>query len=107
MHNARFTVHLDDDEIGSSDLEFGDPPMGVAFGRFVPNMRFDRAAALLPGAGLSVRGVDGSSIGAVGIGILGDEGADLELQILGVSAAEYRALFPAHVAAYAAASGDG
>lgn len=39
-HSMRFEVKLGDQVIGFSDLEGGDPPMGVAFGRFLPTSAY-------------------------------------------------------------------
>jgi len=100
--------------VGSSELELGDAPMGVAFGSFFPapgyaaiqSIVVAAAGGPLPdGLQLSVRDSNGEVLEASG-GVhiadcsaeLGPEG--LEVSILGVPYPAYESLFPQHVAAY-------
>ena len=109
MH--RFSVHCGDALIGWSDLETGDPPMGTAFGRFVPAPEYSQVRAAFIAATeqrgsaplLSLRGSGGESIesaGGVHITDLGMDSADIEVAVFGVSDPPYDSLFPEHVAAY-------
>ncbi len=113
MH--RFEIYADNTLIGHSELEFGDPPMGVAFGRFYPTdayagfqPRFVAAAgADAPGLSVTVRLGGGPVLpcsGGVGIqdcsAELGAEG--IEVSALGISYPAYEELFPQHVASYEA-----
>lgn len=103
---AKFDVYLGDRKIGWSELEFGDPPMGVAFGRFIPNSEYSSTVADSKGQGvLSVRTSSGALINASGGVHLADHSATLgaegmEVSVLGIPGREYEILFPQHVAAY-------
>jgi hypothetical protein len=104
-----FLVLAGTEVIGSTRLEFGDPPMGVAFGAFVPNEHY---AAFCKTTQLFETGVgpvvlqapDGSFIPSVGSYVrdlsakLGAEG--LEVEALGIPSPLYESLFPEHVQAY-------
>jgi hypothetical protein len=107
MH--RFLVLAGTEVIGFTRLEFGDPPMGVAFGAFVPNERYAAFCEATPMLETGVRAVmlqgpDGSLIPSVGSYVrdlsteLGDEG--LEVEALGIPYPLYESLFPGHVRAY-------
>jgi len=107
MH--RFQVIVDNEVIGFTHLEFGDPPMGVAFGAFIPNERYaafcEATATLETGVrAVSLRAPDGAIIPSEGTYIrdmsaeFGDEG--LEVEALGIPYPLYEALFPEHVKAY-------
>ncbi|GFE79568.1 hypothetical protein GCM10011487_15680 [Steroidobacter agaridevorans] len=101
---ARFNVYRGEEMIGGSDLEFGDPPMGVAFGRFIPNERYKGAGAASSGV-LSVCTASGVLIEASGGVHLEDQSAELgpdgmEVSVLGIASPEYGTLFPEHVTAY-------
>lgn len=109
---ATFKVFSQATVVGSSNLEHGDPPMGVAFGRFVPAEGYasiksacienhaDQAALQL-----TVETPSGDTIQCEGVGILdcsteaGDEA--IEVNVLGISHPPYEELFPHHVALYA------
>lgn len=99
--------------IGHSRLEAGDPPMGVAFGRFLPLPAYASIKAEVVAArgrdqahlNISVRLSNGAVLPAQGgVQLLdysasfGDEG--LEVEVLGIDYPLYQELFPAHVAAY-------
>ena len=107
MH--RFQVIVDNEVIGFTHLEFGDPPMGVAFGAFIPNERYaafcEATATLETGVrAVSLQAPDGAIIPSEGTYIrdmsaeFGDEG--LEVEALGIPYPLYEALFPEHVKAY-------
>ncbi|MFN7153289.1 MAG: hypothetical protein ACK4OE_06315 [Acidovorax sp.] len=107
MHT--FAVLADDEVIGVTHLESGDPPMGVAFGKFIPNERyavFCRATALLSTGvrPVSIQTPDGALIPNEGAYIrdmseeYGDEGREVEA--LGIPYPLYETLFPEHVKAY-------
>ncbi len=99
--------------IGHSDLEFGDPSMGVAFGKFRPTSAYSAIrgaciAALATGSwdtlglgGSHLRRSGRSSAGGVmildGVDVEPDE---IEVHAAGISYPLYAQLFPAHVSAY-------
>lgn len=109
---AAFLVFSHSLLVGTSDLESGAPPMGVAMGRFYPaegyahiqphcGIEFQGDQSKL---GLSVRTPAGDVIDCEGVGILdgstelGPEG--MEVHVLGIAWPAYDQLFPQHVAAY-------
>ena len=110
----RFEIYSSSSLIGWSELELGDAPMGVAFGRFLPAPGYVAVKAavvaaqggpLPQGLQLSIRDSSGSvleSCGGVHIADhsfeLGPEG--LEISILGVPYPDNGSVFPEHVAAY-------
>lgn len=98
--------------VGSSNLEHGDPPMGVAFGRFFPAEGYAaiQSACIENHADqvvlrLTVKTPSGDTIQCAGVGILdyspevGEEG--IEVNVLGISFPPYEELFPHHVSLYA------
>ncbi len=109
----RFEVKLDREIIGFSELEGGDPPMGVASGRLVPTPAYrsiqeycikhrdgwasppDLTVSLVGGAPITCTG---------GIQIIdfsreiGDAG--IEVHLNGVTNPPYNDLFPHHVETY-------
>lgn len=99
----RYEVLAGDVVIGWSELETGDPPMGVASGVLHPNEFYDRALAVA--GGLRVRPEGGELFEPVaGVQIedysreLGPEG--IEVSVLGLDAEIYDRYFPMHVKAY-------
>jgi hypothetical protein len=105
--------------IGSSELELGDPPMGVAFGKFEPNDNFallrpemmqahDGAGNELQGIryleGLSAKTAEGIVIVCSGVAIFEYSDAEdflqWEVSCLGIGYPLYAELFPHHVKAY-------
>jgi hypothetical protein len=98
----KFTFLAGGTEIGWSELELGDPPMGVALGRFHPSERYSP-----PHASIKVRTPDGLEMEATG-GVCILDGSDvlgpeaIEVSVLGIVSPAYDALFPEHVAAYQA-----
>jgi len=99
----RFTIYSGSVLVGHSALEFGDPPMGVAFGPFEPAVGY---AAIQnecrtnhrdqSGLDLSVQTETGMVIPCEGVGILDySQGGFtcIEINLLGVPAPLYGALF--------------
>jgi hypothetical protein len=110
---TRFEIYCESSLVGWSELECGDPPMGVAFGRFTPAPAYASIQAQVVAATygeaasprLVIRILGGSELqctGGVHIADYSQEvGADgLEVSVLGVSNPPYESLFPQHVAAY-------
>lgn len=109
----RFAVKLGTDIIGFSELEGGDPRMGVAHGRFMPSPAYssvrqycierrDQGAII---AGIVVETAEGIPIECSGpIQImdlspdLGDNG--IQIFLCGIVNPSYSELFPQHVEAY-------
>jgi hypothetical protein len=113
MKLPRFEVLSGSTVIGHSELEGGDPPMGVALGRFLPLPAYAsvQPAVLAAPEGsqahlaLSVRMAGGPVLPSVGGVQLLDYSADLglegmEVYVLGIAYPLYDQLFPSHVAAY-------
>lgn len=108
----RFEVFSDGQHIGWSDLELGDPPMGVAFGVFVPGPGYSSIQELVKTCAqhdqshfnFIVRIAGGEMICAAGVSIAdysADCGEDaIELSVLGIEYPAYGDVFPEHVAAY-------
>jgi hypothetical protein len=113
----RFEIYSNGTLIGHSDLEHGDPPMGVAAGRFMPLPAYeqirgavpmDLAESVLPSQdhlNLAVREAGGKElVSSGGVQItdyseaVGPEG--FQVEILGIGYPLYEELFPQHVAAY-------
>lgn len=114
---AKFFVFHEKVLVGHSALEHGDPPMGVAFGEFVPAPGYEAIAPYCKGnhsnqseLALSVKTEDGFVIPCGGAGILDyteKAGAVCpELNVLGIDHDVYARLFPEHVAAYDRKFGD-
>ena len=113
----RFEIYSNGILIGHSDLEFGDAPMGVASGRFLPLPLFEKIARFvardpeqreIPSQDhlkLAVREAEGMEIPSSGGVQITDHSAQLGpqgllVEILGVGYPLYEELFPQHVAAY-------
>jgi len=104
-----FEVRCDEIPIGHSALELGDPPMGVAFGRFIPLPAYSRVQAVCIAVTknpaqkqsiLTIRQPDGSLLPAQGVSI-GDLGeGEIEVTAVGIPYPLYEQLFPKHVQAY-------
>jgi hypothetical protein len=98
----KYEVLADEIVIGWSELEKGDPPMGVALGVFHPTEAYGR---LTSGAVLRVRPEDAAFFEPVaGVHIedfSGDLGPDgMEVSVLGIDADTYQRYFPMHLKAY-------
>jgi hypothetical protein len=109
-----FAIYAGDILVGHSELELGDPPMGVAFGKFIAAEGYrhirhecrtnhaDQAALAL-----KARSPTGDWLPCVGVGVMdysdhADDGDEpyVEATVLGIPYPLYGELFPAHVAAY-------
>ncbi len=115
-----FSVYFNSTLIGHTALEKGDPPMGVALGKFIPEVGYQEVRPLLqPGEtighlpsdsdryldGLSVKTPDGESLECVAGIVLweyGDSEAPdaQEVTCLGIHHEVYERLFPHHVKTY-------
>jgi hypothetical protein len=99
---VRFEILAGDVVIGWSELESGDPPMGVALGRVHVAPAYGAAP---PATGLRVR-PEGEPFfepsGGVSITDYRDELGDdaVEVSLLGLDAETYARWFPHHVSAY-------
>ena len=99
--------------IGHSDLEVGDPPMGVASGKLRPTPSYtsvrDQCISAL-GSGkwdrlqLSVKSGDGTSLPAQGGIMILDaheiDPSEVEVHVAGIPYPLYEQLFPKHVEIY-------
>ncbi len=95
---AQFGVYSGDTLIGRSELESGDP-LGVAFGRFIPDTEYQRiqadvGAELLRQGNLSVRTIAGLVLHAASVVHIADHSAECglegsEVSVLGIPAAAY------------------
>jgi len=107
---SRFQITFNGLVIGHTDFEFGDPPMGVAFGRFDATANyshFQSAFATEPySAYKELRAItpDGESIECAGLSVedfSGDFGEqEIQITALGISKPPYSKLFPQHVQLY-------
>jgi hypothetical protein len=111
-----FEVFAHDVLVGHSALELGDPPMGVAFGKFIATESYRRIQrecrtnhADQSGLALSVTTPEGIHIPCVGVGIvdLSDQFEDeIEVTVFGIPYPLYGELFPEHVSGYEAKFGE-
>lgn len=88
--------------IGWSELEKGDPPMGVAVGVLHPSAAYAGAS---PASQLRVRPEGGPFFDPVGGVQVEDYSADLgpdglEVSVVGIEAVTYERYFPHHLKAY-------
>ena len=108
----RFEIYSEKYLVGWSELELGDAPMAIAFGKFTPAPGYSKIRTSVVAAGgiaqaelhLSVRTPDGDIIECLDV-IIADYSADLgseglEVTVLGIVTPSYEQLFPHHVAAY-------
>ena len=109
----RFKIFSGQTLIGWSDLEAGDPPMGVAFGQFIPTATYAEVQNSIIASNesdqcclsLSAKTAEDVHLEATG-GIhitdlsteLGSE--SIEISVLGIEFAVYEILFSEHVSAY-------
>ena len=98
----RFEVLVDNVVVGWTELESGDPPMGVALGRLHPN---DAYARVTSGSSFRVRTGGGEFLEpSAGVHVedcSAELGADaIEISVLGLDPALYEKHFAAHVRAY-------
>jgi hypothetical protein len=112
---SRFEVFASATLIGYSELDRGDPPMGVASGRFLPLPAYEGIQALVIASrnglqthlALTVRTADGQDIPAQGGVQINDYSSelrpeDIEVDVLGIGYPLYEDLFPGRYATYAA-----
>lgn len=104
-----FLVYAGEVLIGATALEWGDPPMGGAFGALIPEAAYEdiRSICIANWKGqaelrLSVKTSSGVSIPCVGVAILDANlaGEPAEVNVIGIPYPLYGELFPAHVVAY-------
>ena len=106
---ARYAVYSKGVLVGHSLLEHGDPPMGVAFGEFIPGRAYSEIQsecrtnhADQSALELSVQTASGAEIRCAGVAILDcsaeNEQACAEVNVLGISYPPYEELFPDRVA---------
>jgi hypothetical protein len=120
--NKIYDVFLDGNKIGTSKLEHGDAPMGVAFGqiRFIENISGyeffskyclenkiefegypeDKLIMTCAIPGLKVIDEAGIEINGIGTSISGMDSDTFEITILGISYPFYQEEFPEQVKAY-------
>ncbi|WP_102047892.1 hypothetical protein [Pseudomonas sp. MF4836] len=107
----RFEVWHHAQLIGWSELESGDPPMGVAFGLFIPAPAYAQVQALIRARAESDQSDlhlsvlhQGQALVCAGVYIQdfsADCGEDaIEVTVLGISEPPYAELFAQHAAAY-------
>ena len=113
----QFAIYAREVLVGHSMLEHGDPPMGVAFGVFLPNPAYASIRhecqvnhADQSSLHLHAQTESGIQIPCVGVGIL-DYSSELdppyiEVNVLGISYPLYGELFPDHVTRYDRHFGD-
>ncbi len=108
---ARYQIYSNSRLIGSTLLEYGDPPMGVAFGEFVPEPGYALVQTECKsnhsdqtGLALTAHTESGLSIPCVGVAVLDysehGEPPYIEATVLGIPYPTYSELFPEHVAEY-------
>jgi hypothetical protein len=107
----RFELYSGAALIGWSNLESGDPPMGVAFGTFVPSPAFDAMRSTATDnlgnpvyRDVTVHSADGEVLNEGGVAIV--DGTNCfgpgacEVTIYGIPYPLYEILFPLHVEEY-------
>lgn len=111
LRRRMFSIYSKGMLVGYSELEHGDPPMGVAHGVFVPadgyaliRVECGRNHSDQTALELSVKTSTGAAIACVVVAILdgspGDGAGVAEVEVLGISYPMYGELFPGHVKAY-------
>ena len=108
-----FEFRLNEQTIGYSRLEWGDPPMGIAYGEFVPKPNLSNFLSMLTRLDHETESLDGlEGITPDGVEIkcqlgitllvydLGEGESYYEVQCLGVYHPDYKELFPHHVKSY-------
>jgi hypothetical protein len=107
-HMGTFSVFAGKVLVGQSMLEFGDPPMGVAFGKFQPVAAYaeiQRECQInhtnQDHLALSVRTEAGAVVPCAGVSILHSsvesQPVEIEVNVLGIPYPLYGELFPQHV----------
>src|ERR1700761_8589459 len=114
-----FDIFYGDILIGRSELENGDPPMGVAYGRFVPPHAFASLRAAMKPArdhagkeqsdqrylvNVLAKSANGITLVCSHVDVCeygeADDPLGWEVSCLGIAYPAYAALFPRHVNAY-------
>jgi hypothetical protein len=115
----RFSIYSGPLLVGWSELETGDPPMGVAEGKFIPTADYAKIQARVVDSSQSGKGDlqlivrrEGEELQAQGGVHITDYSAELgadglQVSVLGIVRPPYESLFPEHVAAYARAFRNG
>ena len=109
----RFEILCESALVGWSELELGDPPMGVAFGLFIPSPEYMSIKVQLiaatsgntPAPPLVARVAGGPVLESSGGVYIADHSHEfgpegIEVTVFGLAYPLYEALFPEHVAAY-------
>ncbi|GKW13065.1 MULTISPECIES: hypothetical protein [Pectobacterium] len=97
-----FEIRKEDKIIGVSELEFGDPPMGIVHGAFIPT-QFYSPNADKTGCKLFIKGIDEEiANGFIAIEDYSEELDEtfIEVTILINSADDYRKYFKNHLDVY-------
>ncbi len=113
----QFKVFVDNKLIGESELENGDPPMGVAFGKFHPTAAYwthqeifkKQDYPAIKRLNITVKDANGEILQPCsGVGIIdySDENTDIEINVLGLDFDIYKKLFPHHISNYRARLND-
>ena len=102
----RFVIVAGPTVIGWSELELGDAPMGVAFGRFYPSDGYVSSIHTAPGVALQARPEESTLfLEASGGAYIADYSRDLgpdaiEVSVLGIETGMYTRFFPHHIRSY-------
>ena len=110
----RYKIFYDDQFVGESRLEYGDPPMGIALGKFIPSSGFMEIRKTLDVTlaqdhrrweGFYIQTADGKTLQCEsGVVIIeyGDAESPFEIEVtcLGIPAPTYEHLFPHHIETY-------
>ena len=106
----KYQLFANNELIGESNLEVGDPPMGVASGEFHPNKNYFKYQSLFESQNtevlnLCVKSSSGQTLepaGGIGVEDYSQEMGEQSIQInvLGLDSEVYVKLFPEHVAKY-------
>ena len=113
MVDMRFEVKLGNEVVGFTELEGGDAPMGVAFGRFLPTCAYSKIQSycithrehgvVMPELAIALpEGAPIQCSGGIQIVDLSPElgGSGIQIFLNGVPYPLYGQLFPGHVEAY-------
>ena len=106
---GKFQIYSKDILIGETDLEKGDPPMGVAFGLFAPHRNYVNFRKLCQNSlgeqsvlELKVK-IGNLKVECAGVGIddyVGSEEDEITIHVLGISKPSYEELFLGRKAKY-------
>ena len=102
----RYEVLTREGVIGWSELEHGDPPSGLAYGRFHPSDLYRSSSHAGPDADLHARPAKTDKLFRATDGVFiedhsSDHGPDaIEVSVVGLDADTYELLFPEHLEVY-------